>query len=303
MPSLEGRNMCKGDEDCSEKQYCYDVSGFCVDYTLCSRYNRQEAQTYSRHPSQCGPCISGYNAEVLSTGEVSSLCKRITSDLETAELHQNTSNAMFTLVGSISIFVVLGIIISITVLKKVFFSRSNDACDKCPSTRSFDPSAPPVENNHLIEFELPLHPPASNNNENLKDRNKLVNATPFKEPDWIRGNSSYEQHLRADSPNAAVQLLPQQQLQSIEESDHNTWSQEQGAVQESSQPFAVEQRDNDMNAAFNQRIRPLPSSEGESNNASDSGNSHESDNQSSVRNFLISQKITMNLNVLNGDYK
>jgi len=50
---------CKQDEDCPEKQYCYKLSKHCVNYTICSRYNRLETDKLARNPSQCGPCIAG----------------------------------------------------------------------------------------------------------------------------------------------------------------------------------------------------------------------------------------------------
>lgn len=42
---------CVTNSECSPGQYCYGLSQTCVDYTRCSRYNRQEGPKHAETPA------------------------------------------------------------------------------------------------------------------------------------------------------------------------------------------------------------------------------------------------------------
>ncbi|EZA46918.1 hypothetical protein X777_00686, partial [Ooceraea biroi] len=95
---------CKQDEDCPEKQYCYKLSGHCVNYTICSRYNRVETDKLARNPFQCGPCFEGYTNEVLANGHDGSYCaKKIQTENSLSTIDQTA--LIWLLVGTLNPFI------------------------------------------------------------------------------------------------------------------------------------------------------------------------------------------------------
>lgn len=296
----EEERFCESDADCSETQYCYTVSRQCVDYTRCVRYNRQEAPKYSRQPSQCGPCLPGYISEELSTGEMAWLCKKDKAYDQSAEPDRlNSVLAIWITIGAL-VACLLAMVVGIF-LKRRSSTRQDNSRKQWGELCVVSPSAPPVESSPFIE-DRGIYPPF-NNNHNLKDKNNLVCTSPFKCPDWVNSNPNYRYNFSDENLNVSEQgnNAPPQ----VPPVDSNTWTGEQLTIQVGNgnlSEYGVEQVDNTRNAVLVQRNNASSSDETD-NNGSPSGSGDARNNRERFRgsNILITQKISMNVNVHNSD--
>ena len=320
--------FCLDDTDCSQEQYCYHVSKRCVDYTHCSRYNRRENERRSRQPSQCGPCLPGHIAETLGTGEMAVLCKK-------ANIQENVPEVDRRLNSNVVIYSVLGvslICILVGVVTAIFFKiraqraskrRINDS-EQCTDLVAVKPSAPQAESSPFIGYgDKQPHVPF-NNNTNSKDKNRLVCASGFTPPHWVRENPNYDDNVNDDNVAASEHLHSRSELLPTAGPSH-IWGPEQLALQVRGNVTGYEEEmDNSANIVLIQRNSRSPLNITEENNDNEDdggGNSNENqnnnnngndsrstrnnaeDNRERVRasNILITQKISMNVNVLNGD--
>lgn len=306
MGMIEGGRSCKTDQKCSEKQYCYDVSGQCVDYTQCERYNRQEGVRPARHPNQCGSCLAGYADEIIGNGERSQICTKISvQDNVPESVGMNNETMIGILVVAVGVFVAAGVLSIL--LKKHCLGKHDNNRKRWRELCRIGPTAPPAESSPFIGYRDQANPPAINNNHNLKDKNILVTATPFKDPDWVRSNPNYGHHLSDDSLNAPGQSHTAIQLPHDGNATPNNWAPEQLTIElpdRSLTEFATEHRDNAMNSVLVQRNYSPASTAPESNNNDstfESSDAQDNRERNRASNVLISQKITMNVNLINGD--
>ncbi|XP_015606738.1 uncharacterized protein LOC107273252 [Cephus cinctus] len=323
-------NECSVDQDCPNRQYCYTESSICVDYTNCNRYNRQEAKVYARNPSQCGPCLSGYEAELLGTGEEDNICKK--SSAKSSDLEQNgdikdgtwDTTTVVIAVGVLSVLVV-GLITAlykgIKWWRKRKFVQEGMGCEKFIAMKNMGPSAPPPETRSFIDIEQP--PPVysrtySNNNDYLKDRDLLARANPFASPNWVKPNPQYDDLQQdndiPDYSNPGEDILsPPLPPPPAPDEDTNpsSWTPEQANVLVLPRPFSqfgVEQRENAVNTAMAEMNCPGIASDEENENLTSNPGTESSAPSQGARATTNSNNnhvwnFTMNLNVLNGDYK
>ncbi|KOC63266.1 hypothetical protein WH47_02775 [Habropoda laboriosa] len=308
--------LCHDDTDCSKLQYCYHVSKRCVDYTHCKRYNRLENDKGSRHPSQCGPCLTGYTAEKLGTGEMDYLCKKTSAQENIEEKLNNHTIIYIIIIGSV-LFLCLAVVGIIFVLhKKRTSQQQEDDLEQCGKLCTVEPTAPPMENRPFICCEKGLPSIPLNNNKNLKDKNTLVRAAVCADPSWIRRNPNYENDLNNDNVNAMNdQSHSMAELAESVDNEPNNWNPEELTLQVPNRnlvTYEVEQADNSLNTALIQTNNPSLSNVTEeddnSNNTNNDSTPESSNTQSSgerVRapNIFISQKISMNVNLLDSDLK
>ncbi|XP_051163589.1 uncharacterized protein LOC127283002 [Leptopilina boulardi] len=303
LASANAISRCNDDRDCPEKEYCYDVSHRCSNYTICSRYNRLEGKESARHPSNCGPCISGYEAEISTIGEPNDICKKTV--IAQKEDESDTNKTIYTWLYSSMIIIVIGAILLCTFMRKpckklldIHMRKNSSWTNMC----NFGPSAPPLGTGSYIEVGgSPHYTAIMNNNDKYMDKNKLVAATPFHNPDWIKPNPNYN-----EPQEIPEQVLTPEPIPPEEDTNPSSWTPEQTSELVPTRPFAqfnAETRDNAMNAVLVQRNCPAVSTISE-NNDSTSENTDSQSNSDHIRgpNILISQKITMNVNVVNGDY-
>ncbi|XP_012148344.1 uncharacterized protein LOC100879467 isoform X2 [Megachile rotundata] len=313
MASIE-EGVCRDDNDCPQKQYCYDVSARCVDYTECRRYNRQEnRERKARHPSQCGPCLFGFSAEELGTGEMAWLCKKSNVPKNVPDVVGRLNNiTIICITGGVLIVFLLLIIGVIIYLRKRTSKRRNNNPEQCGDLCVTEPSAPPVETSPFISYGEELAHVPCNNNKNLKDRNNLVSASPFKTPSWVRPNPNYETNLSNENRTIMGQLQSVVEVPPADDQS-NPWPPEQLTLEVTNGnvvQYEIEQVDNNTNTVLVQTSNPSSSStsheEENNNNPRNSGSTPESgngENRERLRasNILISQKISMNVNLLNND--
>lgn len=77
----------------------------------------------------------------------------------------------------------------------------------------------------LIDCGEKLPHMSYNNNRHLKDKNRLVSASGFKAPSWVRSNPNYENNLDNDNTSATDQLQGGTELSPPNDSS-NTWAPE-----------------------------------------------------------------------------
>ena len=327
MATIE-EGFCRDDTDCSQEQYCYHVSKRCVDYTHCIRYNRRENERRSRQPSQCGPCLPGHIAETLGTGEMAVLCKKANMQENVPEVDRrlNSNVVIYTVLGISLIGILVGVATAIFLKirsRRAPKRRVNDS-EQCTDLVAVKPSAPQKENSPFIGYgdKQPYVP--FNNNNNSKDKNRLVRASGFTPPRWVRANPTYDGDVSDDNMAASEHLHSQSELQPAAGPSH-IWGPEQLALQVSGHVIEYEEvMDNSANIVLIQRDNRCPLNITEENdddedaggansnaNHNNNNNSNDSrstetnaeDNRERVRasNILITQKISMNVNVLNGD--
>ncbi|KAK0094815.1 hypothetical protein PV326_009925, partial [Microctonus aethiopoides] len=215
---------CVTNSDCSPGQYCYGLSQTCVDYTRCSRYNRQEGPKHAETPRHCGPCIDGYAAELLATGTRATICKK--------NLQQKNKSFPNDTENSAWIYIASGIILCIIIIgslacfaKNRITHHGSEKWFKKMAGWNFTPTAPPPDTGsyHLQTFfndEPPIYSSVINNNTNAKDRNNLVSAVPFRPPDWIDLTQNY------DVPDNSIDnaVMPTSHIENIdEETNPSTW--------------------------------------------------------------------------------
>ncbi|XP_033213285.1 uncharacterized protein LOC117170561 isoform X3 [Belonocnema kinseyi] len=299
-------STCNGDSDCPDNQYCYDVSQHCVNYTKCSRYNRHEGKDHARHPSQCGSCLSGYTAEILSTGETADVCSK-TLIAQNGEESIIKKKPLLIWLGSATAICIIAAIIFLILMKKRTGSLLNAHMrdNGCRTwTNIFGPSAPPLETGAFIEVgESQPYSAITNNNHNYMDKNKLVSATPFNSPDWIKSNPDYDVQVN-DSLDIPEQPASPPALPPEEDTNPSSWTPQQTTGPISSRPFSQfsAERDNAMNAVLVQRNCPTATPISENGDSTSEATDSQSHSDHRGPNILISQKITMNVNVLNGDF-
>lgn len=301
--------FCRDDSDCSNKQYCYHVSERCVDYTQCNRYNRVENhEGRSRHPSQCGPCFPGYIAEELGTGEMAIFCRK--TDIRQNVRRLNTDVIIYPTIGIIliSLLAFLGILL----LKRRRSKQRKNIVEQCERGELcvMEPTAPPFENKPFITCKEGSPPITYNNNKILRDKNNLVRAVGYVPPCWVRTNPNYEYDSNNDDVDALRQLHSPE-LSTDDQSNNLTPEQLTLEVRNGSlAEYEIEQMDNNLNTILIQANDPSSSNstqEENNNNNNDNGSTSESSNTQSGRehvrisNVLISQKISMNVNLLNSD--
>ncbi|XP_076672887.1 uncharacterized protein LOC143371520 [Andrena cerasifolii] len=326
MATIE-EGFCRDDTDCSQEQYCYHVSERCVDYTHCSRYNRRENERRSRQPSQCGPCLPGHIAETLGTGEMAVLCKKANMQDNVPEVDRrlNSNVVIYAVLGVSLICILVGVATAIFLKirsRRAPKRRVNDS-EQCTDLVPVKPSAPQAENSPFIGYGGKQSHVPFNNNNNSKDKNKLVLASSFTPPHWVRANPTYDDNASDDNMAASEDLHSRSELQPAAGPSH-IWGPGQLALQVRGNVTGYEEEmDNSANIVLIQRNRsPLNITEendddqdegGENSNANHNNNNNSNnsrstennagDNRERVRasNISITQKISMNVNVLNGD--
>ncbi|XP_076622922.1 uncharacterized protein LOC143342682 [Colletes latitarsis] len=296
--TAEGR-FCHDDTQCSSEQYCYNVSERCVDYTQCSRYNRQENKRRSRHPSQCGQCLPGYAAEELGTGEMALLCRKTDTRENIFE-----PGGLITLAISCAIIgaIVFAIIVIVLFVRRRGSRRlNNNNIEESSDLCAVEPSAPPMERPFIDCGDgTPF-----NNNKNVKNKNKLVCAATFKAPSWVCTNPNYENNLNNDNENALDQSNSSRDL-SID-NNTNTWALQQlplTVVNNNISEFGVERMNNNANVVQANNPSSSNATEEDSNNnsndsTSDSNNAQDGRERNRSSNILIAPTISMNVHVLN----
>ncbi|XP_078042300.1 uncharacterized protein LOC144472801 [Augochlora pura] len=308
MGTIE-EGFCVDDSDCSEKQYCYEVSQQCVNYTLCSRYNRLENKKPAQNPRQCGPCLPGYTAEELGTGELAHLCKKITPP-ETVPGSDRFNNTwiIFGSFVSVAIFIVM-IILCAIFWRKRNRKRQNNNSEHCGDLETIQPSAPPESSPFISRKKGLLHMPF---NKILKDKNRLVHASVFKPPYYVTRDPNYENNLNNNHDGMnALQLHSTFRRSSINDNSNPLAPAQltQGDVTE----YGIEQIENSSNAALVQRNDTTSNASGDdtannNSNNNDNGSGNASASESNTRdgqerarssNILIAQ---INVNVHNCDY-
>ncbi|KAK0157384.1 hypothetical protein PV328_011131 [Microctonus aethiopoides] len=295
---------CVTNSDCSPGQYCYGLSQTCVDYTRCSRYNRQEGPKHAETPRHCGPCIDGYAAELLATGTRATICKKNLQQ-ENKSFPNDTENSAW-------IYIASGIILCIIIIgslacfaKNRITHHGSEKWFKKMAGWNFTPTAPPPDTGsyHLQTFfndEPPIYSSVINNNTNAKDRNNLVSAVPFRPPDWIDLTQNYD--VPDNSTDNAV--MPTSHIENIdEETNPSTWVPEQMTVQIPARvfhQFAPEQRDNALNNVLNRSDCAVNTESTNDTNSpgpagsSTTGNSRTGQNYRGP-NVQINQMITLNM--------
>ncbi|KAL6435560.1 hypothetical protein ACFW04_005487 [Cataglyphis niger] len=179
---------CRNNNDCPVTQFCY-ISKRCVDYLDCSRYNRMKGQIAAQEPLQCGPCLKGYESEMLTTGQETSSCKHIENQAgpDTAHTH---------------LMIIVEIIITIVVINAILFSvlfcykfykrhrarqihgsNSNNAHD-IPSEVALDnsnaiASAPPEEERLFIGSNEKKYCKSDKNNKRITETNEYQTSVPY----------------------------------------------------------------------------------------------------------------------------
>ncbi|XP_076376602.1 uncharacterized protein LOC117228599 [Megalopta genalis] len=314
MGTIE-EGLCADDSDCSEKQYCYEVSRQCVNYTLCSRYNRRENKKPAQNPRQCGPCLPGYTAEELGTGELAHLCKKIIPlDTVPGSDRLNNTGIICWSVVSVIFFIVM------TVLCAIFWKRrgrkrQNNNSELCGDLETMQPSAPPESSPFINRKKGLLHMPFS---KILKDKNRLVHTSVFKPPCYVTNDPNYENNLNNNHDGMnALQLHSTFRRSSVNDNSNALAPAQlvQGEITE----YGIEQIENSSNAALVQRNESSSNASGDgtaNNNNNSNNNSNNNDNgsgnastsDSNTRdgrerarssNILIAQ---INVNVHNRDY-
>lgn len=309
MATIEER-FCRDDGDCSDKQYCYHVSERCVDYTQCNRYNRLENhEKKSRDPSQCGPCLTGYIAEKLGTGEMALFCRKTNAQQDIPEVVKlDNTMIIYSVIGTFlfSIIAVFGILL----FKRRRSKRQRNMVKPRDELGVMEPTAPPLENSPFIRCKKELSPVPFNNNKILKDKNDLVRAVGFVPPSWVHTNSNYEYDMSNDNVDAIGQQHP---VSEPTDNRSNNLMPEQLAYEVTNGNLAgyeIEQADNSLNTILVQANNPSSSNDStqennnnNNNNGSTSESSNTQNNRENIRisNILISQKISMNVNLLNDD--
>ncbi|XP_031827900.1 uncharacterized protein LOC116424956 isoform X2 [Nomia melanderi] len=282
IPSATMEEGCRDDFDCTKEQYCYGVSKQCVNYTVCKRYNRQEGRKPSRHSSQCGPCLPNYVSEELGTGEPAALCRKANENIpEIGRFNQTW--IIITVVGSILLLVIIGVIIFKTRKK-----RKKNNLEVCSDICAMEPSAPPPEFSPFIDHKKGVSYVLSNNNKNLKDKNKLVSATAYNQPNWVKSNPNYEYNL--NNNHDEVNVL--EQLHSTFETppannNPSTWTPEQltqEVVIRNVSEYGIEQMDNSTNAAIIERNNSSSSNTAGDDNTNNNNNSTNSNASASSSN-------------------
>lgn len=308
MATIEER-FCRDDGDCSDKQYCYHVSERCVDYTQCNRYNRLENhEKKSRDPSQCGPCLTGYVAEKLGTGEMALFCRKTNAQQDIPEVVKlDNTMIIYSVMGTFlfGIIAVFGILL----FKRRRSKRQRNMVKPRDELGVMEPTAPPLENSPFIRCKEGSSVPF-NNNKILKDKNDLVRAVGFIPPSWVRTNSNYEFDISNDNIDAIEQQHP---VSEPTDNRSNNLMPEQLAHEVTNGNLAgyeIEQADNSLNTILVQANNPSSSNDStqennnnNNNNGSTSESSNTQNNRENIRisNILISQKISMNVNLLNDD--
>ncbi|XP_076246295.1 uncharacterized protein LOC143186495 [Calliopsis andreniformis] len=307
MVTIE-EGFCHNDSDCSAEQYCYQVSERCVDYTICNRYNREENKKRARNPSQCGPCLPGYAAEKLSTGDIATLCRKINANGSAPDIPQTGNNVTSYLTGSGIFLICILLAMAIGIFYKRWSRRRpkhQGDLEKYGDLCTVKPSAPPIENCPFIDYGRKL-PYVPFNNKNLQDKNRLVSASGFKAPSWINSNPNYEANLNNDSTNVMEQLQSVTELSSNGDNS-NAWTSEQLTPARGTRTeYEIEEVDNNANAILSSEnistneSRNYNTNNGNTNsnnnNSSTSENNSEDDREHVRASNVLS--MSMNLNVL-----
>lgn len=143
-----------------------------------------------------------------------------------------------------------------------------------------------------------------NNNKNLKDKNNLVRATCCAPPYRDHTNFNYENDQNNDNVTEPLHYMSNQS---------NNWTSEQltrEVINGNLSGYEVAQMDNILNTTLIQTDNASSSNSQEDNNnnntnnddsRSESSNTHNNREHIRISNILISQKISMNVNLLNND--
>ncbi|XP_057335140.1 uncharacterized protein LOC130673939 isoform X1 [Microplitis mediator] len=304
---------CNHDSDCSVHQYCYQVSNQCVNYTSCIRWNRLEGKKQAQSASQCGPCIPGYQAEILVTGIPEAFCKKVT------HIKKETTDVPYSNNGKLSIwiYIAVGIILlllvvlfSILLVKKRGYIHGNKKWFRQIGSWNFSPTAPPPDGaiylptTYYADDEPPIYSSVMNNNNNNKDKNRLVRAVPCHPPDWVDNDPNYG-HDDPDTSANTTTSTTTNVFASLQVEDEDTtpsvWTPEEVTVQVPARAFhqfGTEQRDNVLNTVLvrgeclsnsetSEETGPTPSAQ-----TSNSRNNNDNYRGPSVQ---INQMITLNM--------
>ncbi|XP_044018423.1 uncharacterized protein LOC122859109 isoform X2 [Aphidius gifuensis] len=307
---------CKEDSECQSDQYCYNISKICVSYTMCSRYNRYENDTQSQKPTQCGPCLPGFVAELYIDGKESSLCiDKIQLKLKKEQIPIKTTpgdDEFFKdiwLCGGIIFFIFL-IVPTVVYATKHIHGRVRNEKWFPMRPWNLSPSAPPpdtgayhLQRPYYSEEDPPIYSAVVDNNNTSKDKNILVNAVPSKAPDWVIIDPSYDDGDPDVSTSTNISTMSNTTLNiEDEETTPSSWTPEPVTVAVSTRAFhqfAPEQRDNVVNAVL---VRGDCSSPRNSSNHSDDGPAPEATSSSRTTgdsyrgpNVQINQMITLNM--------
>ncbi|XP_029163778.1 uncharacterized protein LOC114935206 [Nylanderia fulva] len=215
---------CKNDNDCLDKQYCYDISGRCVNILDCSKYNRMKGEIPAREPSQCGPCMKEYSTEILATDKENLLCYYTKDQVEL-----NTTGIIWIIVGII--LAVISIIYLLyayrNCIRRIFTrnSNSNNSSD-IPEVTSNNfngmvvASAPEEEQEPFIGFgKKRCDYVPQNNNEGIKETNQYQKSFPFLIEPQNRPINEVINNYNINQPICRDVAIP---IPAIEENHRNT---------------------------------------------------------------------------------
>ncbi|XP_046487335.1 uncharacterized protein [Neodiprion pinetum] len=251
---------CSTDDDCFKYQYCYETSKKCVNYTQCALFDRQEGQKLARDAKQCGPCLTGFSAEVKTDGHESDTCQKI-------EANQYSYNTRLVcgIIVCIVIIAIVAYVIYFVVKSKCWEKLST--CDFERTVSVIKPTAPPASSNNndygdMYELRIPLQANGSTNYPGaVKEHYKPVKAQAFQAPEWVNTDANYDSQ---ESPAALTTTLEIQDEETIQ----STWTPGQiTSPTVTDRPFAsisAEQAENTTNTALDLVTRcPIPSSSGQ----------------------------------------
>ncbi|XP_034936874.1 uncharacterized protein [Chelonus insularis] len=234
---------CENDADCSSNQYCYKTSYKCVNYTKCSIYFRQEGEKQAQSSSQCGPCLPGYTAELLTTGKPAEFCNK-----NSGHAPNDIIGVVVYIIGSLAIIILIVVVALLLRRPTNFYNKSKllPYFKKCSSI----PTAPIPDNDNCYSqppyFDGPPDYSVTNNNHSVKDQNRLLQALPTVTPAWIEKNPNYTGRDDLDASSTVSNNVPED-----EETNPSSWTPEGvTTIQVPARPFhqfASEQRDNVIN--------------------------------------------------------
>ncbi|XP_072755104.1 uncharacterized protein [Anoplolepis gracilipes] len=211
---------CNDDKDCPFEQFCY-VSKRCVDYLDCSRYNRMKGQILAREPSQCGPCIKGYEFEILANGQQTRSCKYIQNEADVSNKNQVTIIVVSIVTVILLILILLGTRYFYKRYRARQIRRSNNASDIASevennSNKLVVASAPPEEEKPFIGFGEQRCSIPDNNNKTNTETVEYQNTFPFT-------RRTINAYTTTNNTNSYSPNLPSRQVAVIEnQHDRNT---------------------------------------------------------------------------------
>ncbi|XP_043271488.1 uncharacterized protein [Venturia canescens] len=312
---VQGEIPCKGDDDCPSNKYCYNVSNTCVNHTQCSRYNRARGPRPAQDPSQCGPCLPGYAAELKFTGVWDPVCLKTTTSKENeTESTRGLDWPRYWVAIAVLAAIFFTLVIAFVLRKHVCIANRDRICNKMISW-SVRPTAPPQDEasfrlRHktypVDEERPPIYSSVIGPN---VDKNHLVSATPFGTALWVN-KPPYEFDFNDNVSDGVAMPIhsssnnSQMDLEEEEETNPSSWTPGQMTVEVPSRPFArfgVEQQENVINNVLIRENCASHSTQ-EDSGSDEAGGVHEESSSSRSQgntfcgpNVQINQTITLNI--------